>query len=318
MWASSSRRRRRFFAEGVEGGEARAGVEPTGEFGAAGELTGFAGEVDEDGLAPVLGKEGVAAGLAQGGGVNEARFALHELSEGAVRARADRTAEKFGFVGHHTLSAAGGGNRTGTGKKIARSRCGAGAEARDLPGAERKRIISARGNHLQGCAAAPGPQARAIMESHEVMKEVLKRTSAKQIAAEMQLSLSLIYKWAELPEDDSGSGTGSPLDRVGQLIRITKDARVAQWVCEQADGFFIRNPQNLPPNQALIPLTNGIVQEFADMLAAIAISSADSIITKEEAKKIRSRWEELKTVTEGFVRAAESGNFGPAKGDEKT
>ena len=46
------------------------------------------------------------------------------------------------------------------------------------------------------------------MESHEVMKEVLKRTSAKHIAADMGLSLSLIYKWGELPEDDSGSGTG--------------------------------------------------------------------------------------------------------------
>ncbi len=34
------------------------------------------------------------------------------------------------------------------------------------------------------------------MESHELLKEVLKKTSAKQIAAEMSLSLSLIYKWA--------------------------------------------------------------------------------------------------------------------------
>ena len=50
-----------------------------------------------------------------------------------------------------------------------------------------------------------------IMDSHEVMKEVLKRTSAKQISADMGLSLSLIYKWAEPPEDDSGSGASSPL-----------------------------------------------------------------------------------------------------------
>jgi len=151
------------------------------------------------------------------------------------------------------------------------------------------------------------------MHSHEVMKDVLKKTSAKQIAAEMGLSLSLIYKWAEPPEDESGSGAGSPLDRVGQLIRITGDARVAQWVCEQAGGFYIRNPQNLPPHQQLIPITNDIVQEFADMLATIAISSADSVITKEEARNIRRRWEELKSVTEGFVKAAESGNFGPVK-----
>ncbi|PAW67094.1 MAG: hypothetical protein B9S34_06370 [Opitutia bacterium Tous-C1TDCM] len=149
------------------------------------------------------------------------------------------------------------------------------------------------------------------MQSHEVMREVLKKTSAKQIAADMGLSLSLIYKWAEPPEDESGSGASSPLDRVGQLIRITSDARVAQWVCEQANGFYIRNPQELPPTEKLIPATNDILQEFADMLATIARASADNVISKEEAKTIRRRWEELKSVTEGFVRAAESGSYGP-------
>lgn len=151
------------------------------------------------------------------------------------------------------------------------------------------------------------------MHSHEVMREVLKKTSAKQIAADMGLSLSLIYKWAEPPEDDSGSGASSPLDRVGQLIRISGDSRVAQWVCEQADGFFIRNPHNLPPSLSVIPATNDIVQEFADMLATIAHAAADSTISKDEARTIRRRWEELKSVTEGFVKAAEGGNFAPLR-----
>jgi hypothetical protein len=148
------------------------------------------------------------------------------------------------------------------------------------------------------------------MESHEVMKEVLKKTSAKQIAADMGLSLSLIYKWAEHPEGDAGAN--SPLERVGQLLRITHDVRIAQWVCEQSDGFFIRNPHNVPTGQPLIPVTNDIVQEFADMLATIAKASADSVITKDEAKDIRRRWEQLKSVTEGFVRAAETGSFSGA------
>jgi len=151
------------------------------------------------------------------------------------------------------------------------------------------------------------------MDAHEVMREVLKKTSAKQIAADMGLSLSLIYKWAEPPENDSGSGASSPLDRVGQLMRITSDARIAQWVCERTDGFFIRNPKNLPFGQPLIPITNDIVKEFADMLATIATSSADNTITNDEAKKIRARWEELKTVTEGFVQAAEGGIFASAR-----
>jgi hypothetical protein len=148
------------------------------------------------------------------------------------------------------------------------------------------------------------------MQSHEVLREVLKKTSAKQIAAEMALSLSLIYKWAEPPADDSGSGANNPLDRIGQLIHATRDPRIAQWVCEQAGGFYIRNPQSLQHTGQLIPLTNDIVQEFADMLATIAQAAADNTITRQEAKTIRRRWEDLKGVTERFVHAAESGNFG--------
>src|SRR6185295_13454969 len=113
------------------------------------------------------------------------------------------------------------------------------------------------------------------MESHEVMREVLKKTSAKQIAADMGLSLSLVYKWAEPPADETGSGANSPLDRVGQLVKISGNPQIAQWVCERAGGFYIRNPEKAPLGGPLIPLTNDIVKEFADMLATIATSSSD-------------------------------------------
>ena len=156
------------------------------------------------------------------------------------------------------------------------------------------------------------------MDSHEVMKEVLKKTSAKQIAADMGLSLSLISKWAEPPEGDSTTGANSPLERVGQLLRITHDTRIAQWVCEQSDGFYIRNPHNVPAALPLIPITNDIVQEFADMLGAIAVAAADNVISKEEAKAIRRRWEDLKSVTEGFVASSEEGNFTAIKQEAAT
>jgi Phage regulatory protein CII (CP76) len=154
-----------------------------------------------------------------------------------------------------------------------------------------------------------GGQARPTMQSHELLKEVLKKTSAKQIAAEMSLSLSLIYKWAEPPDEGAGSGANNPLDRIEQLLRITNDARIAQWVCELAGGFFITNPKVKPDNQQLIPSTNSIVQEFADMLGVIAVAASDNQITKAESKDIRRRWEDLKSVTEGFVRHCEQGDF---------
>jgi hypothetical protein len=147
------------------------------------------------------------------------------------------------------------------------------------------------------------------MQSHELLKEVLQKVSAKQVAAEMALSLSLIYKWAEPATE--GSGAANPLDRVEQLLKLTGDRRLAQWVCERAGGFFIGNPKTNPQAVHLIPATNRIVEEFADMLGVIARAAGDNTITKEESKDIRSRWEELKSVTEGFVRCCEAGNFGP-------
>ena len=154
------------------------------------------------------------------------------------------------------------------------------------------------------------------MQSHELLKEVLKKTSAKQICADMGLSLSLIYKWAEPPTDETGSGANNPLDRIEQLLRITNDERIAQWVCERAGGFYIHNPKSKPHAYQLIPSTNSIVQEFADMLGVIAVAAADNAITKEEAKAIRRRWEDLKPVTEGFVRSCEEGSFAALKSED--
>ena len=147
------------------------------------------------------------------------------------------------------------------------------------------------------------------MQSHELLKEILQKISAKQISADLGLSLSLIYKWAEPAEE--GSGASNPLDRIEQLLKLTGDQRLAQWVSERAGGFFILNPKHNPQATHLIPATNTIVQEFADMLAVIAAAATDNTITKQESKDIRGRWEELKSVTEGFVRCCEAGNFGP-------
>lgn len=151
------------------------------------------------------------------------------------------------------------------------------------------------------------------MQSHEILREVFQTTSPKQIAAELGLSLSMIYKWAEADEGD-GSGSVNPLDRVEGLLRCTNDPRLVHWICQRAGGFFIRNPKttNAHPD-FLIPATNEIVQEFADLLAVIATAAADNHISTAESKTIRKRWEELKTVTETFVTCCENGNFAALK-----
>lgn len=164
-------------------------------------------------------------------------------------------------------------------------------------------------------AKAPGIKHCRAMESYELLREVFEKKTPKQISSDLELSTSMIYKWTQ-PPDDRGSGVGNPLDRVAALFDSTGDHRIIQWLCQRAGGFYIRNPKNVPHPGYLIPATNQIVQEFAELLHVVANAAADNQITKTEAADIRARWEELKSVTEGFVTCCESGNFGPLKPDE--
>lgn len=152
------------------------------------------------------------------------------------------------------------------------------------------------------------------MQSHELLREIFHTHSAKQIASDLGLSLSMIYKWAEPANHEAASGSTNPLDRIEALVRSTNDPRIVEWICQRAGGFFIRNPKTSNPHpDFLIPATNEIIQEFADLLEVIAAAARDNQISPEEARKIRARWEDLKSVTECFVHCCEEGNFRPLK-----
>jgi hypothetical protein len=147
------------------------------------------------------------------------------------------------------------------------------------------------------------------VKSHEVLREVFKDSSPKQIADATGLSLSMVYKWAENAEG-TGSGATNPLDRIAKIIEATDDPRIVEWICAKAGGFFIRNPEvNWAHPEALIPATNQILQDFADLLAVVAHAASDNQISAEEATRIRREWESLKSVAEGFVTCCEEGNF---------
>jgi len=147
------------------------------------------------------------------------------------------------------------------------------------------------------------------MESHEVVKEAFGKVSPKEVADKMGLSLSLVYKWAE-PSAETGSGSRNPLDRVKELIDLTKDPLIVQWLCQQAGGYFVRNPQqDNAPLKGMVPATNELVQQFAELLNVITQAANDSSITKEEAVLVRRKWEDLKGYTEHFVNCCEHGDF---------
>lgn len=147
------------------------------------------------------------------------------------------------------------------------------------------------------------------MKSYELLREALRERGPKVVADEMGLSVSMIYKWAEEP-GEMGSGAVNPLDRVLALMRAVDDPALIHWLCENLGGFYLHNPEHRPPEtDDALPAANRIVQEFADMIVELLEASRDNRILPEESLRIRSQWQSLKSVMEGFVVACEEGNF---------
>ncbi len=151
------------------------------------------------------------------------------------------------------------------------------------------------------------------MESYEVLKEAFENPTAspKEIASELGVSLSLVYKWAQPPEGQ-GSGSRNPLDRVKDLIRLTNHMGIVEWLCQHSGGYFVRNPKRAgSKNYQVVPATHTIVQQFAGLLDAVSRAAQDNSITTEESAEIRVVWDRLKAFSEGFVRCCEEGDFEP-------
>jgi len=149
------------------------------------------------------------------------------------------------------------------------------------------------------------------MESHEVLKEAFESPtiSPKEIASEMGVSLSLVYKWAQ-PNSNSGSGSRNPLDRVHQLVQLTRHPAIMEWLCQQAGGYYVRNPKgSSEKGYEVVPATHTIVQQFAGLLSVVAQAAQDNSITPDESAEIRIVWDKLKSYCEGFVRCCEEGDF---------
>ncbi|MDP0490991.1 MAG: hypothetical protein Q7Q71_08090 [Verrucomicrobiota bacterium JB023] len=147
------------------------------------------------------------------------------------------------------------------------------------------------------------------MESHEVFKQSFEKTSPKEIASELGVSLSLVYKWAQ-EQNESGSGSRNPLDRLLEVVRLTGDVRLVEWLCARSGGYFVRNPDSAcEQGFEYLPATNEIVAQFSALLSRISQAALDDSVDRHEAEDIRQHWDRLKCYAEGFVRCCEEGDF---------
>lgn len=151
------------------------------------------------------------------------------------------------------------------------------------------------------------------MESHEIIKKCFEKRSPKEISAELGVSLSLLYKWAEPGATDGGSGASNPLDRTAQLVRLTREDDILHWLCKQGGGYFVQDPSVASHKEELTGSVNALVKHFALLLGDIAHASADHRVTAEEAERLRSAWDDLRSKTESFIRSCEKGDFDALK-----
>lgn len=147
------------------------------------------------------------------------------------------------------------------------------------------------------------------MESHEVLQRAMRKTTPKAIAADLGVSLSLVYKWAEKP-NESGAGSRNPLDRLLRIIELTRDDEILQWLCRQQGGQFVSDPDLGGQRvESLLPATQDMIGHFSSLLNQISLAAEDHAVTPGEAKEIRLCWNKLKAHAEAFVRACEKGDF---------
>lgn len=148
------------------------------------------------------------------------------------------------------------------------------------------------------------------------MREAVGDTSVKEVANEMGVSSSLIYKWCQEKGEDA-SGADNPLDRLLRFCEVTSSELPIQWLCEQVNAYYVENIRPGDPSDGelrVLDMTQRILKEFTDMLDTVSHSiSNDGIVDKHEATLIRKEWEDLKRVGELFVLGCEMGQYGSAE-----
>src|SRR5450755_430612 len=110
------------------------------------------------------------------------------------------------------------------------------------------------------------------MKSHEVIRQAVEEPGVKSVAAALKVSSALVYKWCEAPaekEDPEQSGAKNPLDRVREMYGLTKDIRLIRWLCNEAGGFFVVNPEQPESkklDESIFAETRDMVREFSELL----------------------------------------------------
>jgi hypothetical protein len=154
------------------------------------------------------------------------------------------------------------------------------------------------------------------MKSYDVIRQAVEEPGVKAVAGALKVSPALVYKWCEpapAQEDPDQSGAKNPLDRVKEMYMLTRDIRLIRWLCNEAGGFYMANPDpdlRKPVGESVFGETQCMMRDFTELLDAVTESvDEDAHIDEDEAIEIRQKWEDLKAMAERFVVSCEKGHY---------
>ncbi|NBR42453.1 MAG: hypothetical protein EBU04_06205 [Verrucomicrobia bacterium] len=163
------------------------------------------------------------------------------------------------------------------------------------PAAKQKTHIKSAHSVVQDALLLNGQKDRTRLQAHA------------EVAKELGISASMLYKWRE--PTSQGSGHPNPLERTARLIEVTGDHRIANWIAQRAGGHF-----SLDETGAALPelskAANALVKEFGLLIAKVVDAIEDRQITPEETQELRDKWDGLRKRAETFVRHCEKGDYG--------
>ncbi len=140
------------------------------------------------------------------------------------------------------------------------------------------------------------------MNSKEALKKSCKKRGVKEIAESLKISPTAIYNQINDPDKSD------ILNRFVDFTNACENDIPVEWVSEQLNGIFVRNPNVIAKHDSMTPsYVPAALKEFSDVIREISNAMIDEKITPDEAEKIRKEWDELKIVLERFVLACEFG-----------
>ena len=114
-------------------------------------------------------------------------------------------------------------------------------------------------------------------------------------AAATRANPARVVQWCEPAaekDDPDQSGAKNPLDRVRELFTITKDIHLIRWLCNEAEGFYVADPDlevRKSHDQAIYAETLGFHSAWIGEhhFSSLGVNSSPEILLTYVAAKTR-------------------------------